>query len=90
MKGQHIIQNSVLLRGRREYTKAIRYIEEHIDEVDSQLISTAWQEARSSAEALKLTEKVKLFRRRAEASELKASILTTANEGYYRCLSTWC
>lgn len=90
MKGQHIIQNSVMLRGRREYTKAIKYIEEHIDEVDNQLISTAWQEARSSAEALNLTDKVKQFRRRAEASELKASITAAANEGYYRCLATWC
>lgn len=88
MEGQHIIQNSVMLRGRGEYEAAISCIEQHIDEVDTLLRPTAWREAKLSADALGWTEKASQFEKRAEAAALNAEPPTTSTR-YGRAWAAW-
>lgn len=69
MKGQHIIQNSAMLRGRGFYKEAIAAIKENIDDIDLPLRATAWREAQFSAEALQLDDLAKEFKKRAKTAE---------------------
>ncbi|HEY7772798.1 MAG TPA: hypothetical protein VIC26_06440 [Marinagarivorans sp.] len=88
MEGQQIIQNSVMLRGRGDYEAALACIEQHIDEVGTQLRPTAWREAKLSADALNWHEKSEYFSKRAEAAELNAQPPLSTTE-YGRAWAAW-
>ena len=72
MKGQHIIQNSAMLRGQGHYKSAIAAIKDNIDEIDAPLRATAWREAQFAAEAMGLSDLARQFKKRAQVAETHA------------------
>ncbi len=72
MKGQHIIQNSAMLRGQGRFKAAIAAITENIDEIDTPLRATAWREAQFAAEELELADLATQFKKRAQVAEAHA------------------
>lgn len=68
MKGVQYIQQSTLLRSQGHYLEAMACIEKNIHKIDEQLKSTAWQEARFAAQALKDFEISAFYAQKAKES----------------------
>lgn len=67
MLGEHIIQQSTILRGQGRYLEAMACIEKNIGLISQFLHATAWQEACYAAEALDDAERCAYYQSRVRA-----------------------